>query len=155
MKAARIVLGGVLVVTGLLAGCATPTGTADRPGSPTASAAPPAATLPTVSLTRTGGFAGVNQSITIAADGTWTYADKRGSTSSTGQFTQAQLAQLAQLALDPRIAQEALQTSGTVCNDAFHYTVAIGGQNATFEDCGGSRPAIRAMVEYVAQTTDF
>jgi hypothetical protein len=163
MKAARIALGGVLVVTGLLAGCATPTNSAGGTGSPaatqpSASDLPSAsvAALPSVSLTRSGGFAGVNQTIVISADGTWTYTDKRSNATSSGQFTPAQLVQFAQLALDPRLAQEALQTaSGPVCNDAFQYTLAVGSQSASFEDCGQSRPAVKAVLSFVADNTAF
>src|SRR5258707_727160 len=61
MGGMRIALGGVLVVTGLLAGCATPTNT---PGSAPAPAVPSSGTatttttgLPGVSLTRSGGLA--------------------------------------------------------------------------------------------------
>jgi hypothetical protein len=159
MTAARIALGGVLVVTGVLAGCATPTTTtADRPGSAT-SATPTSATaavLPAVSLTRTGGFAGVNQTIVITAAGAWTFTDKRSNATSSGQFTQPQLVQLAQLALDPRVAQEVLQSpSAGACSDAFNYTLAIGPQNTTFEDCGGARPAIHSMVAFITDATDF
>jgi hypothetical protein len=162
MTAARIALGGVLVVVGLLAGCATPTSTpGDAPG-PGSSGAPPSATasgagtsLPGVTLTRSGGLAGVNQTIVIGADGAWTYADRRSSATSSGQFTPAQVVQLAQLALDPRVAQEVLMSSGTVCNDTFHYTLSIGAQSATFEDCGQPRPAVQAMLNFIAENTAF
>lgn len=159
MTPARIALGGVLVVTGLLAGCATPTTAADSPGTTTSSAAPPSASalvLPTVTLTRTGGIAGVNQTIVVSASGAWTYTDKRTNATTAGQFTQPQLVQLGQLALDPRVAQEVLQSpSAGTCSDAFNYTLAIGPQTTTFEDCGGARPAIHSMVAFIAETTDF
>lgn len=161
MGAMRIALGGVLVVMGLLAGCATPTSTpGDAPGSGS-SGAPPAATTsaatgpPGVSLTRSGGIAGVNQTIVIGADGAWTYTDKRSSATSSGQFTPAQVMQLAQLILDPRVAQEVLMSSGTVCNDTFDYTLAVGAQSTTFEDCGEDRPAIQAMLTFIADNTAF
>jgi hypothetical protein len=161
MTAARFVLGGVLVVTGLLAGCATPTNSAGGAPATSPSAAPPSATTPaatgllSVSLTRSGGIAGVNQSIVIGADGTWTYTDKRSGATSSGQFTPAQVVQLAQLASDPRVAQEVLMSSDTTCNDAFHYTLAVGTQSATFEECGQPRPAVQAMLTFITENTAF
>jgi hypothetical protein len=161
MTAARTVLGGALVVTGLLAGCATPT---NSPGGAPATSpfvVPPSATASattgqlSVSLTRSGGIAGVNQTIVIGADGTWTYTDKRSGATSSGQFTPAQVLQLAQLASDPRVAQEVLTSSGPVCNDAFHYTLAVGSQSATFEECGQSRPAVQAMLTFITENTAF
>jgi hypothetical protein len=161
MTAARFALGGVLVVTGLLAACATPTKTPGGAPAPDSTAAPSATAsaattgLPGVSLTRSGGFAGVNQTIVIGADGSWTYTDTRASTTTSGQFTPAQVVQLAQLALDPRVAQEVLISSDTVCSDTFHYTLAVGAQSATFEDCGQSRPAVQAMLTFITDNTAF
>jgi hypothetical protein len=63
--------------------------------------------------------------------------------------------QLAQLASDPRVAQEVLMSSGTVCNDAFHYTLAVGAQSATFEECGQPRPAVQAMLTFITENTAF
>ena len=57
----------------------------------------------TLTLVRTGGFVGVNQTITIAADGSWTYVDKRAGTTSTGRLRPDQVAQLVKLLQDPSV----------------------------------------------------
>ena len=147
----RIPLGIGLLLVGLLAGCATPTGTG--PGGPNNPAATTGATLPGLSLTRTGGFAGVNQTLTVTANGSWTYTDKKTSATETGQFTPAQLGQLAQLAADPRLTSEALQSSNRTCTDAFQYTITVGTMNATVQDCAEDRPAARALLGFLIDNT--
>jgi hypothetical protein len=152
MSRIRIPLGIGLLLVGLLAGCATPTGTpSGSPNGPAGSST--AATLPGLSLTRTGGFAGVNQTLTVTANGSWTYTDKKTNATETGQFTPAQLGQLAQLAADPRLTSEALQSSNRTCTDAFQYTITVGTMNATVQDCAEDRPAARALLGFLIDNT--
>jgi hypothetical protein len=109
----------------------------------------------TLTLVRTGGFVGVNQTITIAADGSWTYVDKRAGTTSTGKLSPDQVAQLVKLLQDPALAQDLRQPSGVVCSDAFEYAVTLGSLSAMVEDCGQVRPSVDAVLMFVTDSTDF
>jgi hypothetical protein len=127
--------------------------TAPSSGAPAATTAPPAGPL-TITLTRSGGIAGVRETVVIDASGNWTYTDLRKAQSQKGTFTAAQLAQLAQLVTDPRLAGE-MRAGGSagVCADAFQYSLTIGGQMYRFEDCGQSRPAVQAILGVIAEAT--
>jgi hypothetical protein len=132
----------------------TPAGTSGPAvGSPAATAFPSGAL--TLTLVRTGGFVGVNQTITIAADGSWSYADKRSGTASTGRLSPDQVAQLTKLLQDPALVQDLRQPTGVVCSDAFQYAVTIGSLSATVEDCGQVRPSVEAVLTFVTDSTDF
>jgi len=148
-----VVLVGLVAAVGLLAACGGVT--VNEP--PTASSGAPATTAPagpmTITLTRSGGIAGVHETIVIDTSGNWTYTDQRKAQSQKGTFTPAQLAQLAQLATDPRLAQEMGGGGTSVCNDAFQYALTIGGQMYRFEDCGQSRPAVQAILGVIAEAT--
>jgi hypothetical protein len=132
----------------------TPAGTSGPAvGSPAATAFPSGAL--TLTLVRTGGFVGVNQTITIAADGSWSYVDKRSGTASTGRLSPDQVAQLTKLLQDPALVQDLRQPTGVVCSDAFQYAVTIGSLSATVEDCGQVRPSVEAVLTFVTDSTDF
>ena len=173
----RITL-ALLLAAGLLTGCtATDSVSPSDSGSPGASGSPEATTTPTaavsaaasssaavstlpsgaltLTLVRTGGFVGVNQTITIAADGSWTYVDKRAGTTSTGRLSPDQVAQLVKLLQDPALAQDLRQPSGVVCSDAFEYAVTMGSLSAMVEDCGQVRPSVDAVLSFVTDSTDF
>jgi hypothetical protein len=152
-KSARVVVAvtvvGVSVAIGL-SGC----GGADvkePPGAPATTAAAPGPL--TITVTRTGGIAGVNEMVVIDASGNWTYTDQRQGKSQKGQFTAAQMAQLGQAALDPRLAQEVRDKATTVCSDAFQYDLTVAGQTYRFEDCGQARPAVQAVLAAIAEVT--
>jgi hypothetical protein len=171
----------LLLAAGLLTGCTATDGVSPSDsGSPEATTTPTAAgsasapapssgsggaasggatTLPsgalTLTLVRTGGFVGVNQTITIAADGSWTYVDKRAGTTSTGKLSPDQVGQLVKLLQDPALAQDLRQPSGVVCSDAFEYAVTLGSLSAMVEDCGQVRPSVDAVLMFVTDSTDF
>jgi hypothetical protein len=146
----------------LVAGCTTP-GTEPSPSDSPATPAPPASqapqTLPsagmTITIRKSGGIAGVNDTLVVDAQGHWTRTSKTGGTRS-GQLTPEQLAQAAKLATDPRLVAEA-QTpqSPTNCADAFVYAVSIGPATVTFTDCGSGSPppATTELVRYLEQVT--
>lgn len=149
------VLVALLAVAGLLAGCGGVT-VNEPPAAP--SSAAPVTTMPpagpmTITLTRTGGIAGVQETVVIDAAGNWTYTDKRKGQSQKGTFTPAQLAQLAQFAADPQLRDQVRGGATSVCNDAFNYLLTIGGQTYRFDDCGQSRPAVQAILGVIAEAT--
>lgn len=140
-------------------GQATPTSPVQpSPGGPAASAsAPGAAGLPRVTLRRTGGFAGVFQTLVVRPDGGWTWTDgpETGGPSKTGQLTAAQRTELARLAADPALAAEASSKRGAPkCNDGFLYTLAVGARTVVWGDCGAvTPPTATAITNLLATAT--
>src|SRR4030088_379791 len=111
-------------------GVATPSATAETP--PRASGAPGGSTstskavpsVPGVTVTRTGGLAGVLQVLAVAADGSWTFTDRRAGTSQQGKLTTAQHQDLARLLTDPALAAESHRSPAPgSCADGFRYTI--------------------------------
>jgi hypothetical protein len=136
-----------LVLLLLLAGCSsspdTPGGSPDAPPSPTKEAV-------TVVVARTGGFAGVMDTITVSGDGSWTHPT---ALNVNGKLDAAQVANLQKLATDPRLDAEAATTAApTMCNDAFDYTVTAGQVTISFTDCPGDafQPVVaKQIVDFV------
>jgi hypothetical protein len=143
----------LVVFGGLTAGC----GGSGTNGPGTTSATSPAA-VP-VSMSRTGGIAGVNQSIEIAADGTWVYTNKRNNQSETGTLTAAQRAELQRLVSDPAFSADLGQRAvpkGKPCSDGFQYTIGTTGEKVSFEQCGdGNATVVQAAIALVADATPF
>ncbi len=115
-------------------------------GTPADTAKPGATSAPSpasVSVHRTGGFAGVDDQITVDPTGGWTATDRARARKS-GELTTSEQEQLQTLAADPRLETEAVRpTAPTKCADAFQYTVTVDrtGDNRTvtvsFADCPG------------------
>jgi hypothetical protein len=143
----------VVLLTLAVAGCARQSG-----GDGAAPAGQPSSGRPVaVTITRTGGFAGVNQTIDITADGTWVYQDNRLNQKENGRLTPDQVAQLRQLVNDPAFVTELTKPTPTdlVCNDAFEYTVKVDDRSVSFSDCGDVRPVVAAAIAAVTAATPF
>jgi hypothetical protein len=138
-------------VLAVLAACAE---AGDRPGGAASSAPPSTGPGPALSLTRTGGFAGVDDQVVVAADGTWSVTDRAGAHRS-GQLSEQQRATLARLAEDPGLAAEsALTREPTKCADAYTYAVAVRAVRVGFVDCptDAAPPRVAAgIVQLVGQ----
>lgn len=150
-----------------LAGCAR----TDQPASvsPTATPLPSASTTPSpggdpashppgveVVLTKSGGIAGLQETVTVRPDGHWTRVD-RGGTSRTGQLDAKDLDRLRQLTADRRLATEATDTSAPMCADAFTYQLTVGPISTGYVDCPpkGAPPATTAaVVELLTRATE-
>jgi hypothetical protein len=130
----------------LLSGCGQPAGGGvDTPS--------PSAGDPVVTVVRTGGFAGVHDQVTVAADGTWTATDRAGSSRS-GRLSDDQREKLRGLAADPRLAQESAQTRpATRCADAFEYALTVNTTRVHFVDCPTDEDLPRAAIAVVALVT--
>lgn len=146
----------------LLAGCTTP-GDAPSPSESPATSSPqvttaPSATAPAsataVTIRKSGGIAGFNDTLAVDAQGNWTRTTHTGTRS--GKLTPEQLAQAVKLATDPRLVAEA-QTprSTTNCADALVYAVTIQTVTVTYSDCGSGTPppAATELVRYLEQIT--
>jgi hypothetical protein len=112
--------------------------TSPAPATPSTSSVPTAAAQ-TVVVERTGGIAGLQDTITVQPDGHWSRGSKRGSPG-TGQLTADQRDRLRALATSPKLRDEATRKRSTafVCSDAFLYTVTVGSLKVSYEDCGGN-----------------
>ncbi|BCB80231.1 hypothetical protein Pflav_066410 [Phytohabitans flavus] len=133
------------------------------PASPPESVVPTRATaVPTLAagltIDREGGFVGISQTITVEADGRWTYYRNRpgpgGGTPVRGKLNEVQLADLRALLADPRLGTEAGDPSG--CEDGYEYTLVTGPTKVQWADCGTEAPATaKRVVELVSTSTPF
>jgi hypothetical protein len=157
-----------------LAGCATP-GTPGPAGGPTQSTSgtgqigsgspsPPSGPgagqtasdgLTSLTITRTGGLAGVRQTLSLKPDGSWIYADTRNGATGRGTLTSSQRAAVVQVVTDPQlIAQLSQRTPPAVCNDGFVYALQLGSETFSFNDCSSAKlPA--DLVAALAAATPF
>jgi hypothetical protein len=135
---------------------ATDSGPTPPSAGTSAPASIPAAAAIAVTIHKTGGIAGVDETISVDAQGTWTRAG-RNATPRTGRFTADQLAQLRTLATDPRLIAEATKPqSPGPCADAFSYSVTVATMTMSFTDCptAANRPqATMAIVEFLEKAT--
>ncbi|MCW3813042.1 hypothetical protein ONA91_01030 [Micromonospora sp. DR5-3] len=179
MRSARVAAVLLAVLLAPLAGCAqtggttaTETGrptatqpTATQPGA-TATPATPAATATgtgapgrpgvDVVLTKSGGIAGLEDTLTVTPDGHWTRVDRAGA-SRTGQLSPADLDRLRQLTADPRLVAEGSATTTTTCADAFTYRLTVGPVTTGYVDCPPEvtpPAATAAVVELLTGLTD-
>jgi hypothetical protein len=127
-----VVTASILVATISVAACAGFATGSDAPSDAAASdAAPPSSMV----VTRTGGFAGVNDVVEIAADGTATVASKTGVTSS---CTPSPAAVERLRAID--LAAVGTGLPKTPIADGFVYSVTSAGEAATAADGDNSGP---------------
>lgn len=156
MRSTPVALAGLAALAALLAGCAT-TGPAATPTAPaTAGSGPSTGQSVRVVLERSGGIAGIRDTVTVEPDGRWTVVDRSGA-SRTGRLSATDLARLRQLAADPRLATESAATAApTNCADAFSYRLTVDGRTTGYLDCptDPDRPAATAaVVELLTRAT--
>lgn len=150
-----IMVPALVVLAAVVAGCgatngSTGGGTGTTPTTPTGPTAMP------VTITRTGGIAGVSEKIDITADGSWVFTDTKMNRTERGNLTPAQRLGLLQLVGDPRFAEQLVQKNDPgVCSDTFRYTIKVGDVSASFEDdCGDTkRPAVDAVIKAISDAT--
>jgi hypothetical protein len=158
---------GVLLAATLAAGCTTsaPPGGSPSPAR-TASPAGTASPAPSVGATtaapqrltvrRTGGIAGVNQTLTVEVDGSWVYTDARRPAREAGRLTPAQRDRLQQLLASPALADEILspRSADPGCADGFRYTLSFGRTSVDRSDCGDLEgPTLTEIVTLLAGAT--
>ncbi len=146
MRETPVAAAVVAVLLTPIAGCA-------QAGGGSASTAPPAVQ---VVLTKSGGIAGLQDTVTVRPDGHWTRVDRSGA-SRAGQLTDADLDRLRQLAADPRLTAEATATTpATMCADAFTYRLTVGETTTAYVDCPPQPtppPATQALINLLTQAT--
>jgi len=131
-----------------VAGCAT------TAGSPSPSVPPtlPGQTLPPVEITRTGGIAGVHETLQIGADGHWTYDGTMPATE--GQLSESVRARLAELLADPRLPTEVAAARPGQCCDRFEYELRVGDRSYEFSEADAG-PVLRDLIGLLHEHTDF
>jgi hypothetical protein len=153
-----------LLLSGLvLAACATPAPGADPPASggpasTTSGSTGGVAAVTPIKATRTGGFAGVRQTLVVSVDGNWIYTDGKTNQTQSGKLTSDQLKSVVTLLSDPAVAtQLAPRPTGTLrCADAFLYTIQFGGSDTfSMSDCGDLPPAASAILTALSDATPF
>lgn len=138
----------------LLTGCAQAQEGGAASGGTSGPTTPPGRAMDKVTITRTGGFAGVNQELTVMPDGAWTFTDKRSGSSQQGQLTADQMAQIGRLVSDPNFAQARPPSRGASCADTFIYTIAVGELSINFDECDGKdQPGVKAVVDFISSVT--
>ncbi|MGK5442084.1 hypothetical protein ACSNN7_09705 [Micromonospora sp. URMC 105] len=123
--------GGTATAT---SGTATPSGTAS--GVLAATARP-------VTLTRSGGFAGGTETVTVGPDGRWTATDRTGA-ARTGQLSPAEIDRLS--ALSGLIPQGGGPGGPDArCADTYTYRLTVGQNTVDWTDCqNGPQPSSTA-----------
>lgn len=108
-----------------------------------------------VTITRTGGLAGVMQVVAIAPDGTWTYTDKRAGDTQQGKLTTAQREDIAGIVANPSLSAEARVAAPGSCADGFVYTISAGEASMRFDQCAaaGKRPLTERLLAVVQDAT--
>lgn len=117
---------------------------------------PPSPTDAQVVVTRSGGIAGLDDTITVEPQGRWIRVDHVG-TQRSGRLTEDERARLRTLAADPTLlAEENRPTASTTCLDGFTYSVSVGAARVRYVDCPGdkARPATAvSIVELLMKAT--
>jgi hypothetical protein len=124
--------------------------TSGGPASPT-----PASSFGGLEMAKSGGIAGIAESVSIKPDGGWTKMDGRTVTK-TGKLTTAQQAKLRQMTADPRLATEAgRKIQPGRCADAFNYLLHVNFQLIRYQQCGAAdKPQLTmAIIDYVEVIT--
>ena len=131
------------------------TPTADAPVPPGSEAPSAPGTFEGMVVTRTGGIAGVMQSLIITPDGFWEYGDERSGASERGQLTAQQRQQLITMLSNPALVAEASKPSAEGCADAFLYVLAVVDQTYQYEQCGdpSARPLTEQVLALLAEAT--
>jgi hypothetical protein len=112
---------------------------------------PPSLEGEVVSLNRSGGLAGLAQTVAVLPDGSWTFSEiRRDKIERTGQLTAAQRRQLNDLLARPALAKEAkiARRQPAKCSDDYLYTLTTGGRTVRWSDCDGQagRPKTAAAI---------
>ncbi|MEU7956419.1 hypothetical protein [Micromonospora humida] len=179
MRSSALLLAAVTTAAALLTGCsaaepgtpappaATTAATSDgttTPGTPTGAGYPSTgmpgdpgargAGADRVILTRSGGFAGNRDTVTVEPDGRWTTTDRAGATR-TGRLDAAALDRLRML-VGPATRDHAGVPSDDGCADTYRYQLTVGATRVDWTDCPtGPRPpdATRELAALLLKTT--
>ncbi|GAA2520477.1 hypothetical protein [Pilimelia columellifera] len=131
---------------------ASPEPTATPSPTPTASTSPKAKPRPSgstaapgrsVLVRRAGGFGGVNEALTVDAQGRWLHRNQRRDRR--GVLTARQRDRLQGLLADRALAREAQRRPGG-CGDTVLTAVVVGRINVSWRECGVGRPPVAQRI---------
>lgn len=143
----------ILIMFALIAAGCADAGTTNNP-SPGTSTSQGTMTS-TITVKRTGGIAGFNDTWTVAPDGSWTHTNKTG-TSTRGSLTTEQIAQVNSAATNSQLATEAKRGAvNTQCRDAFNYEISAGTAKVAWADCPADGNLPTAAMALVTLVTGF
>jgi hypothetical protein len=148
--------GGASATPSTVPGPASTTPAPGPVGSETPTPPPVGSAMGRVVVTRTGGIAGVSQSLRVEPNGSWIYVDRRPVAQKTGRLTESELRQLAGLVTNAAFAREAgMPPPAGTCNDGFIYVVMAGEFTARYDDCatGSDRPTTAAVIDLLVDAT--
>lgn len=98
-----------------------------------------------VTVVRAGGIAGVSETLTVEANGHWSYQDRRrGGKSQSGTLSANQRQSLQGLLADPALARE--RGSLGTCADGYSYALTSGSATVLWRECGGTVPKTASSV---------
>jgi hypothetical protein len=97
-----------------------------------------------VSVVRAGGIGGVSQTLTVEADGSWTYQERSRGGKQSGKLSAGQRQQLQGLLADPALARE--RGSQSTCDDGFAYAVTSGSAVVFWRECGDNGPKTASAI---------
>ena len=113
----------------------------------------PGASVEGVQLVKTGGIAGINETIEVKANGVWHHIDGKRDTTRSGKLTAAQMAELQQLVTDPKLLTEGGKAGTGHCADAFEYLLIVKYRLIHYTACGqGTKPEITLKIIELLQT---
>ena len=156
MRQWTLALLAVILVSGCAASRAD--GSSDTPPqSPTPSASPSSSEepvqMPTVTVARSGGIAGVSDTYVVAPDGTLTVESRHAGSTGGKRLLPEELAELRRLVTGPALrAEAAADNIPPRCADGFVYSVTAGDVSARGMDCGDlatQAPTLARIVELV------
>lgn len=107
-----------------------------------------------MTLTKTGGMAGLNLTLEVAADGAWTLDEAKGEPK-TGNLSEEETGTLAELSSDPDLAvTDRPDKPGAQCNDMFNYVLTVGEQEMRTDSCGAApNQVFTDIVDLLSQAT--
>jgi hypothetical protein len=113
----------------------------------------PGASVEGVQLVKTGGIAGVNETIEVKPDGVWHHIDGKRDTTRSGKLTAAQMAELQRLLTDPKLLAEGGKVGTGHCSDAFEYLLIVKYRLIHYTACGqGTKPEITLKIIELLQS---
>lgn len=106
-------------------------------------------------VTKTGGFAGVEDRLVIAEDGTWEYTGSHGPQGESGTLTSEQLDRLHTLAVATELFAPPEKTKPDhQCADMFQYGLTVGDMTARSNECGEPpNETFKEMMAIVVEAT--
>lgn len=110
--------------------------------------------MPPFTISRTGGIAGVMDTLQVEQNGQWSLTARR-STPTSGQLDLQAAERITNLLADPGLQAEIASAAPDGCADQFQYHVALSGRDFSFDDCGRVGPVLTDLLGVLRSETGF